>query len=221
MPADEPVVLGDGAPHPADLGDPQRFDRAIAEIDRANAEDPGSMTHRGVTLPKELLHSRLMTAWLTRLDPDAGEAAHLAARAHHFRRWTRPRDAHPEGRAGYLRWRAAAKRDQAAEVGVLLGGLGYDDETVQRVGAIIRKEGLGSDPVVQTHEDALCLVFLTTQLDEVSEKVGPDQMVEILRRTLPKMSPAAIDAATTLDLGPNGADLLSRAVQEPGDRSAG
>ena len=123
---------------------------------------PNRVVHAGVEHPKELLHGRLVSEWVQRLDPAAGEEQLLAARAHHFRRWTSPRDAHPPGRAGYLRWRAEAARRQAEEVGELLRRHGYDEATVERVGAIIRKEGRTRDPAVQTHEDALCLVFLET-----------------------------------------------------------
>lgn len=206
----------DGAPVavpvPADALDPTRFLRAITAIDAANALDPTTLSSQGEEQPKELLHARLMTGWLLRLDPHAGEAAHLAARAHHFRRWTRPRGDYPDGRAGYLRWRAAAKRAHAEEVGALLAAQGYDDPQIERVGAIIRKEGLGGDPVVQTHEDALCLVFLQTQLLEVTDRLGEDQMVEILARTIPKMSPAGVTAVGVLDLGDRGAALLGRAL---------
>ena len=217
--AEEPTADGGAVPPPADVRDAEQFVRAVAAIDAANSLDPSVMTHRGVTLPKELLHARLMSAWLRRLDPDAGELAHLAARAHHFRRWTRPRADYPEGRAGYLRWRAAAKRAHAEEVAGLLRSEGYGDASVERVGAIIRKEGLGEDPVVQTHEDAVCLVFLQTQLVEVADKVGDDQIVDILVRTIPKMSPSGVGAAMALDLDERGTELLARAAV-PGDRSA-
>ena len=220
LPEDPPLGGGSAVPAPRDAADPERFARAVHAIDAANAHDPTQMTHLGVTLPKELLHSQLMTRWLVRLDADAGELAHLAARAHHFRRWTRPRSDYPDGRAGYLRWRAAAKRAHADEVGELLAAEGYDQDQVERVGSIIRKEGLGVDPVVQTHEDAVCLVFLDTQLVDVADKVGDDQMVEILARTIPKMSPRGVAAATGLDLGERGAGLLARAASIAGDRSA-
>ncbi len=213
--------LGAQAPLPAPTGvaDVERFVRAVGAIDAANAQDPQTLDVAGVRLPKELLHSQLMSAWLQRLDPTAGEAAHLAARAHHFRRWTRPRADYPEGRAGYLRWRAAAKRAHADEVGELLASEGYEEPEIARVGQIVRKEGLAHDPVVQTHEDALCLVFLATQLDEVAGRLGDDQMVDILRRTIPKMSPRGLAAATSLDLGSHGAELLARASVPDGDRS--
>ena len=209
------MVAPEGAevpPTPSDVEDLDRFRAAIAAIDAANAHDPVVLRHGGEEHPKELLHAQLMSRWLVRLDPAAGEPAHLAARAHHFRRWTRPRDDYPAGRAGYLRWRAAAKRHHAEEVGALLGELGYRGPTIDRVGQIIRKEGLGSDPVVQTHEDALCLVFLDTQLGPVTDKVGEDEMVRILERTLPKLSPSGIEAALQLDLGERGAALLARAA---------
>ncbi len=82
-----------------------RFDDAIRRFDEANAEDPILETVDGEDLPKELIYSRRMSAWLDRFAPDAPEAVKLAARAQHIRRWEVPRDTYPEGRAGYLKWR--------------------------------------------------------------------------------------------------------------------
>src|SRR5213080_3800041 len=110
----------------------------------------------------------MMTAWVHRLDPDATEAQLLAARAHHLRRWTIPRQSYPEGRSGYLRWRKRLKDQHAEEVVTLLVAAGYGAGDIERVQAIIRKEGLGRDPAVQVHEDALCLVFLETQALELA-----------------------------------------------------
>jgi len=210
-----PMVLATGwgsGPRPADTSDPERFDRSIAAIDAANAEDPNTVDVDEQDWPKELLHSHLMTMWLWRLDPESTELAHLAARAHHFRRWTRPRSDYPDGRAGYLRWRAAAKRTHAAEVAELLASHGFSPEQTERVGAIIRKDELGTDPVVQTHEDAVCLVFLSTQLEQVADQLGDERMVGVLARTIPKMSPAGLAAAGSLPLDERGAELLAAAV---------
>ena len=81
-----------------------------------------------------------------------------------------PRTDYPDGRAGYLRWRTAAKKRHAAEVGRLLRRRRLrHPTTIDRVQPIIRKEGLGRDPAVQVHEDAVCLVFLETQLDELAD----------------------------------------------------
>ena len=71
-------------------------------------------------------------------------------------------------------------------------------------GQIVRKQGLGRDPAVQTHEDALCLVFLETQYDELAERMGDDKTIEILRKTAAKMSPAGLAAAQGLPFSPEG-----------------
>jgi hypothetical protein len=202
--------------------DRARFDGAVAAIDAANSADPNSLTVAGTTGPKELVHARMATEWLEVLDPTADELQHLAARGHHLRRWTMPRDEYPDGRAGYLRWRAAAKQRHAAELGTLLRDHGYDDAEVERVASIVRKDGLrpgavggaggAADPAVQVHEDALCLVFLQTQLLGVADQLGDDATVEVLVRTMRKMSPAGLAAAGGLALDDRGHELLSAAV---------
>lgn len=189
-----------------------RLADAIAAIDAANAEDPNTIDVDGVRRPKELAHAELMTEWVRRLDPDASDEQLIAARAHHLRRWTIPRDREPRDRAGYLRWRAALRRQHAADVAAILGPLGYDEAAIERVQGIVRKQGLGRDPAVQTHEDALCLVFLQTQLDELAEQEGHDKMLSILRKTADKMSPAALEAAGGLTYSAAGADLLREAL---------
>jgi hypothetical protein len=191
---------------------PARFDAAIAAIDAANADDPSTLEVRGEVRPKELAHADLMTEWLERLDPSADEAQRLAARAHHLRRWSRPRSSYPEGRAGYLRWRTALKKQHAEEVGQILDEVGYDEATIEIVQRIIRKEGLGSDPRVQTHEDALCLVFLETQLAALVDDQGDDKMVDIIQKTAKKMSPAALGHVGGIPMRASDQALIERAL---------
>lgn len=150
--------------------------------------------------PKEQAHAELMTAWVQRLDPAATEAQLLAARAHHLRRWSIPRTDFPEGRAGYLRWRRTLNRQHAEEVAEILAGVGYPPEVVAEVQAIIRKEHLRSDPATQTHEDALCLVFLSTQLGPVAAQLGDEKAQDVLAKTVAKMTARGREAARSLDL---------------------
>jgi Domain of unknown function (DUF4202) len=160
--------------------DQGRFDRATAAIDAANADDPND---------KELRHAELATKWVRRLRPDAGEALLLAARGHHIRRWTVPRDSYPEGRRGYLRWRRDLQRQHAADLAQILEAEGYDEAMVYRVEDIVQKRQLATDPEVQTFEDALCLVFVEDQLAEFSPRVDAAKLKEIIEKTLEKMSP--------------------------------
>jgi hypothetical protein len=192
-----------------------RLAAALAAIDAANADDPNALTVDGVARPKELAHAELMTHWVRTLDPECSEEQILAARAHHLRRWTIPRVSYPDGRSGYLKWRTALKRQHADDVGAILREAGYDDDSVARVQAIVTKRGLGHDHAVQVHEDALCLVFLETQLDELAGRMGDDKTVDILQKTAKKMSAAGLEAARGLRFSPSAAALLDRALASP------
>ena len=44
---------------------------------------------------------------------------------------------------------------------------------IARVQDLVRKRGLGKDPEVQTLEDALCLVFIETQLRDLAARLDP------------------------------------------------
>ena len=189
-----------------------RLGSAFAAIDAANADDPETIVVNGQTRPKELAHAEMMTEWVRRLDPEPSDAQLLAARAHHLRRWTIPRGSYPDGRAGYLRWRTALKKQHAAEVAEILVREGYEPDVIERVQQIIRKEGLGHDDAVQTHEDALCLVFLETQLLDLAADRVQEKMIEIVRKTTAKMSERGIGAALALDLEPEARALVERAM---------
>jgi hypothetical protein len=189
-----------------------RFAAALAAIDAANAEDPTAETVEGRRVPKELAYARRMTAWLDRLAPEASEALRLAVRAQHIRRWTVPRDGYPMDRQGYHRWRTALARFHAEAAGAILERAGYDAATVARVGSLIRKERLRSDPEAQTLEDVACLVFLESYLADFAGRHDEAKVVDILRKTWRKMSKRGQDAALGLDLAPAGRRVLDRAL---------
>ncbi len=191
--------------------------RGLAAIDRANAQDPVHLLVDGVARPKELVHAERMSHWLGVLAPGASAAQQLAARANHLRRWVSPRSDYPDGRSAYLRWRADHKKRQAAEVAEILAEVGYDQATIGRVRTIVAKANLGGDPDVQTHEDALCLVFLESQFDDVSTQLGDDHMIRILRRTAAKMSPAGLAATSAIAFSSHGQALLAVALAPPAD----
>ena len=186
--------------------------RALAAIDAANAEDPTVVTVRDRTGPKEIVHAELVTGWVQRMRPDADDALLLAARGHHFRRWTTPRTGYPAGRAGYLRWRKAAHEQHADELAAVLRTAGYDDRTVTRVQQLVRKQGLGTDPDVQTLEDALCLVFLETQFADVATRLEPATLANVIVKTARKMSDAGRAHIGEIPLAPLHAQVLDAAL---------
>lgn len=187
--------------------------RALTAVDVANAEDPQTIRVRGEERPKELAHAELVSEWIERLVPAASDALRIAARAHHVRRWEIPRNSEPKGRAGYYRWRKKLQAHHASVTREILEAEGFDEETIARVEALVRKRGLGSDPDVQALEDALCLVFLETQLEAFSEQLADEpHTLDVIRKTARKMSDAARAYAGTLPLSPTARALLERAL---------
>ena len=186
-----------------------RFELALTTIDAANAQDPNQVTIRGETGAKELLHARLVSEWVRALRPDADDALLLAARGHHLRRWTVPRSSAPAGRAGYLKWRKGLQQQHADEIGAMLTGAGYGSDVVARVQSLVRKENLASDADAQTLEDAICLVFLETQLTEVAPRLEPMNLRRVLVRTTEKMSAAGLAAIDRVPLDADARAILA------------
>lgn len=185
------------------MTDDDRLVRAFAAIDAENADDPHG---------KELDHAARAVEWIRRLRPDAPEELLLAARGHHVRRWEIPRSDEPTGRPGYLRWKRRLQQHHADVLGRVLRDVGYDDASVERVQAIVTKQRLKTDADATSLEDALALVFLETQLAELGEKLDDDHMVDVLAKTLRKMSDDGRTAATQLTYTPQQLALVERAV---------
>jgi len=194
--------------------DPGRFDEAIARFDAAHAEDPESEASRGAEHPKELLYAQRMSAWLASLAPDASEPLRLAVRAQHLRRWSIPRTAYPMNVEGYRKWRADEARSHAETAGRILAEVGYDEATIRRVQALVRKERLKQDPEAQLLEDVTCIVFLENYFAAFAQKHDQDTLVRILRKTWKKMSARGHEAALGLKLSPQLRAIVDKALAE-------
>ena len=173
-----------------------RFERAIAAIDAVHAEDPEK---DAAGEAKELVYARRMSAWLERLAPQASDALRLAVRCQHLRRWAIARSDYPGGKIGYLRWRKEEALAHAALAGEILGKAGYDAE-LEHVQSLIKKERIKHDPDAQLLEDCACLVFLEYEFADFAPKHDEAKLVDILRKSWSKMSPAGHKAAIALDL---------------------
>jgi hypothetical protein len=188
-----------------------RFDRAIARIDAAHAEDPEKEGGRA----KELVYAERMSTWLAQLAPQASETLRLAVRCQHLRRWALPRADYPDGKVGYLRWRKEESLAHAALAGEILGGAGYDAEQVKRVQSLIKKERIKHDTEAQLLEDAACLVFLEYEFAAFAPKHDEAMLVDILRKTWGKMSPAGHAAALGLKLPRHLRQMVEKALDQP------
>lgn len=189
-----------------------RLERAIARIDEVNSGDPRTVRVDDGEEPTELLYGRRMSGVLEQFEPRASEALRLAVRAQHIARWRIPRDDFPRDRAGYKRWRTGLMQMHADLTAGILREVGYDDDFVDRVGQLIRKQGIKRDPEAQTLEDVACLVFLKHHLEEFAADHEEERVVDILRKTWVKMSARGQDAALQLRLTGRGGELVAQAL---------
>lgn len=196
------------------MSDDPRFAAARAAFAIHHAADPRTIERDGVTTTVSVDYHARVESWLVRIAPDAPEAVRLAALAQHVRRWEVPRSSAPEGLAGYKRWRSELARRQADIAAATLAQVGYDDATIARVGDILVKKRLRSDPDVQLLEDAVCLRFLEDELATFAEGRDDDAVVAIIRKTWDKMSERGRAAALALApaLPERAAALVGRAV---------
>ena len=192
------------------------FHQAIQAFEQANAQDPNRVRVERQEYPRELWYARELNRWVLRLQANASESLQLAARSQHLERWKIPRSDFPTGRLGYLNWRKKLAQFHASRAEEILGAVGYPAEMIQRVRELNLKQDIRHDPETQVLEDALCLVFLESQLSEFSEKTEDAKLVEIIRRTWKKMSSKGREMALQLNLDAATRTLIKQAISEPG-----
>ncbi len=187
------------------------FEATIAAIDAANATDP----RQDAGAPFETVYAARMSDCLAELYPEASELLKIAARAQHLRRWEIARSAYPEGRKGYNDWRRACREHHARLAGDIMRAQGYDAAAIAHVGGLIRKEQLKKDPESQALENVAAVVFLEHYFDDFLTKYAAypdDKIVDILGKTLCKMSPRGHAAALALPLDARARSLVAAAV---------
>lgn len=192
--------------------DSAKLVEAFRLFDAANAEDPNIIQVNGADHPKELFYAERLYDWVMRLDPEAPESLQLAARCQHICRWQVPRDTQPMTRAGYLKWREGLKDFHAKSSRKILEQVGYDEEMIERVNTLNHKRNLKSDAECQTLEDALCLVFLEYQFDDLIATTDHDKMVKIVQKTWGKMSDRGHEEAVKMSLSEAGKAIIEVAL---------
>ncbi|MGI4020220.1 MAG: DUF4202 domain-containing protein [Janthinobacterium lividum] len=186
--------------------------QAFAKFDAHNATDPNQEEFEGKTYPKEVLYAGRMTKKLNDYAPDAPEYMQLAVRCQHIGRWEIARDSYPMDRPGYLMWRSQLKLHHTKIAGPILAEVGYDEETINKVKALLLKKNLNQNPDTQLIEDVICLVFVEFYLDDFTKKHSEEKMVDILRKTLKKISPQGIEAALKISMTEHVKDLIMQAA---------
>jgi hypothetical protein len=114
-------------------------------------------------------------------------------------------------RKGYLQWRNALKFHHVKIASGILADCGYDTSTIDQVSFLLLKKELHKNEDTQLLEDVVCLVFIEFYLADFAAKHEPDKVIDILKKTMKKMSPRAIEEVSHLDLPADTEALIARA----------
>jgi hypothetical protein len=190
-----------------------RFEKAITTFDAYNLNDPHQEEFEGKRVSKELLYAQRMSQRLDDFYPAAPEYLKLAAHCQHIGRWEIPRENYPMDKKGYLQWRNVLKTHHAKLAEQILNSCRYDQETIDKVKFLLLKKELFTNPDTQALEDVVCLVFIEYYLEEFAEKHEPQKVVDILQKTLKKMSPRAIEEAAKIPVSERIKLLIHQALQ--------
>lgn len=191
----------------------ERFEKAITTFDAYNLNDPHQEICEGKLVSKEVLYGQRMSDRLDNFYPAAPEHLKLAARCQHIGRWEVPRESYPMDKKGYLQWRNVLKSHHAKLAEQILISCRYEQDTIDKVKALLQKKELFSNPDTQALEDVICLVFVEHYLEEFAEKHEPQKVVDILQKTLKKMSPRARDEAAKIPVSEKIQILLQQSLQ--------
>ncbi|MBD1391354.1 DUF4202 domain-containing protein [Neiella sp. HB171785] len=164
------------------------LEQVFAAIDAVNQADPNMELLEDIELPAALLYGTRMTSMQMRFAPKATDVVQIAARAQHIKRWAIPRADFPAGKKGYYDWRQTLGKKHAEWTAEILQSLDFDDNTIARVGALLRKERLKADPECQQLEDIICLVFLAHYAEPFAVQHSEEKVIDILQKTWRKMS---------------------------------
>jgi hypothetical protein len=189
-----------------------KIEKAFRLFDAYNANDIHQEIVDGKSLPKELLYAQRMTEKLNSYEPNAPEHVQLAARCQHIGRWEMARDTFPMDKKGYLQWRSQLAIHHGKVAEKILLESGYEQETVEKVKSLLHKKQLHQNPDTQLLEDVICLVFVEFYLDDFANQHDDEKVVDILKKTLKKMSPRAIDAAVKIPVTDHVKNLIARAA---------
>lgn len=193
------------------------YEKAVALIDAANAEDPRMDSPAGKPVPRELLYGQRMAAMIGRYAPAADDVQKLAVRGQHIQRWKTPRNSYPMTREGYLAWRTGLYKFHAETVGQLMKQAGYDAASVERAQQAVGKRALKVNPDTQLLEDVTDLCFIEHYMLEFAgqhAEYSEEKWLDIIRKTWKKMSPRAHEFALSgqLNLPAPLVPLITKAI---------
>lgn len=190
----------------------QLYKIAKEEIDKAHSEDATQETDGGIVYPAELLYSERMLTILGLVSPESSYAMKLAVQCQHIHRWDVPRSDYTYDRRGYHQWRRVVMDYQLQYTQSLLSRIKMDEDDIQWIVKAIREQENKRNPDGQLIMDTACLVFLKWYMTPFAAKHENEKVVDILKKTMLKMSRNGISLISNLDLPLSAKQMLEQAT---------
>jgi len=190
----------------------KQLETAYTAFDTYNSFDPNIEESEDVFYPKEVLYAIRMTEKLKEYAPDSDEYIQLTVRCQHIGRWEIPRNSYPMNRKGYLQWRNTLALHHAKIAEKILTECGYTDDTIEKVKFLLQKKQLRQNSDTQLLEDIVCLVFIQYYLEPFAAMHADEKVIDILRKTLKKISAHAIEEAVKIPVSDKVKILIQKAV---------
>ena len=115
-------------------------------------------------------------------------------------------------RKGYLQWRSQLKIHHSLIAEKILTECDYGSDIKGKVKSLLLKKQLHQNQDTQLLEDVICLVFIEYYLEDFASQHEDEKMIEIIKKTLKKMSPQAINEALKIPVSDNIKSLIDRAA---------
>ena len=162
--------------------------RGIDALVKRHQSDPNKESINGIDYPAELLYAQRMADALAKYVPDASKPLQLAAWSHHIMRWEVARSLYPMGKSGYYQWRQHVLKHQLKVTKDVLTEVGISSAEVDLVTTYMQKDNRRTCTEAQTVEDIACVVFVVYYLEAFAQKHSEEKVIDIIRKTMLKVS---------------------------------
>ncbi len=190
----------------------EQYKIASGKIDNAHSGDISSVTENGIELPCELLYSMRMVQVLELFNPGSTYVLKLAVQCQHLQRWGIPRADFPFDRRGYHEWRRVVMDYQLNITSLILTETGINEADILLVSDTLKNQGNKSHIEAQIIMDIACLVFLKWYMEPFASKHQNEKVMDIMKKTIRKMSQEAVTIIPKLDLPESAQLILNMAI---------
>lgn len=188
----------------------EQYRIASEKIDAAHSSDETMQLENGNLVPAELLYSKRMLSVLELVNAGSSFEIKIAAQCQHLKRWSVPRSLYPYDRRGYHQWRQVVMDFQLQETKLILSLAYIGESDIKHILTILKEQGNKLNPESQMIMDTACLVFLKWYMEPFAGKHQNEKVIDILRKTMRKMSSKGVNLISQLDLPVSAKTILEQ-----------